>query len=264
MKKLAIKLTFVALLLYLLISFPTFSIFYLILGIYDVARNTGWSHDLLKRYFLSKGILTWILSPLNVLFDIVSLPFVNKKIYQLSDLPDDYQAEINDIINTAKREKITEQLQDKMGNAERGMIFFKWYGENIDTTLSVADYHKPFKYIRTIGVSIFNNKVSTAKHFGPFRPTLRVLYNINDIESSESYIEVGETTNRWNENKLFIFDDTLMHRSVNQTDEVRYCLFVDILRPSLVPWFFSASVYVIGQIFKNINLIFYKNWTRIP
>ncbi|MBE0440004.1 MAG: aspartyl/asparaginyl beta-hydroxylase domain-containing protein [Gammaproteobacteria bacterium] len=157
---------------------------------------------------------------------------MNKKIYQLSDLPEDYQAKVNQIIDITKRQKITEQLQDKIGNAERGMIFFKWYGQNSDTTLSVDDYHKPFNYIRTIGISIFNNKVSTAKHFGPFRPTLRVLYNINDIASTQSYSEVGETINRWTENKLFIFDDTLIHHSVNQTDEVRYCLFVDILRPS--------------------------------
>lgn len=264
MKKLAIKLTFIALLAFLLVRFPTFSLIYLALGLYDVMRHTRLSRDLMKRYFLSKGILTWILSPLNVLFDVLSLPFINKKIYQLSDLPADYQAEVQEIIDIAKREKITEQLQDKMGKAERGMIFFKWYGENIDTSYSVPDYHKPFKYIRTIGVSIFNSKVSTAKHFGPFRPTIRVLYNINDIESTQSYIEVGDVVNRWSENKLFIFDDTLMHRSVNETDEVRYCLFVDILRPSVVPAFFSASVYVIGQIFKNINLIFYKNWTRIP
>ena len=89
-------------------------------------------------------------------------------------------------------------------------------------------------------MSIFNKKQSTGKHFGPLRVTLRVLYNVNDITDPNVYIRVGNHTHQWRNGKLFIFDDTLQHQSCNESDGVRYCLFVDILRPSLVPWLLSG------------------------
>jgi hypothetical protein len=61
------------------------------------------------------------------------------------------------------------------------MIFFKWYGKNIDNFYSVPEFHKDYKYIRTIGISVFNKKESTDEHYGPLRTTLRVLYNINNL-----------------------------------------------------------------------------------
>ena len=115
------------------------------------------------------------------------------------------------------------------------MIFFKWYGENIDTFVNAPAFHRPWKYVQTIGVSVFNKKVSTSKHFGPIRPTLRILYNLNDIDDNSAYIVVGNVTHYWKDGKLFIFDDTLMHQSFNESDKIRYCLFVDMLRPSPLP-----------------------------
>jgi beta-hydroxylase len=66
---------------------------------------------------------------------------------------------------------------------------------NIDNFYNVPAFHKDYKYIRTIGVSVFNKKESTDAHFGPLRTTLRVLYNINDITSRDSYIKVRDLRN---------------------------------------------------------------------
>ena len=91
------------------------------------------------------------------------------------------------------------------------MVFFRWYGINVDTFVNIPAFHEPWKYIQTIGVSVFNKKVSTSKHFGYLRASLRILYNLNDMKDRSAYIEVGNTINYWSENKLFIFDDTLLH-----------------------------------------------------
>jgi hypothetical protein len=32
----------------------------------------------------------------------------------------------------------------------RTMIFFRWYGVNVDTFLDVPTFHQPWKYIETI------------------------------------------------------------------------------------------------------------------
>jgi aspartyl/asparaginyl beta-hydroxylase (cupin superfamily) len=51
--------------------------------------------------------------------------------------------------------------------------------------------------------------------------TLRLVYNLNEMTDDSAYIVVGDATNRWRDNKLFIFDDTLLHESINQKDQAR-------------------------------------------
>ncbi len=251
---------FLALLTYFL---PEVMLFYVVCGIYDVTRNSNIDGRMLYRYFFGNGVPTWALSPFNILMDVLTLPYINKKIYQLEDLPEDYQAEIKHILDVVKSENIVDELSSRMEKIKRGMIFFKWYGKNIDNFYSVPEFHKDYKYIRTIGISVFNNKESTDEHYGPLRTTLRVLYNINDIKSRESYIKVRAVENHWCDNKMFIFDDTLSHQSFNQTDETRYCLFVDIVRPSKCHFIMNLFVQLVAIIMQKMNHIFYSSWVPL-
>src|SRR5262249_49016065 len=154
-----------------------------------------------------------------------------------------------------------EALETKLEGRERGMFFFKWYGRNLETSVDVAEFHTAYRYVRTIGVSIFNTRQSTGKHFGPLRLTLRVLYNITPIASSGVYIQVGDRKHFWHDNPPFIFDDTLQHQSCNESDAVRYCLFLDILRPTLVPRLLSGSLSIVRLLVGRFNSTFYRKWT---
>ena len=243
--------------------FPKLALFYALCGLYDVARNRPLDWFVLRQYFTGNGVPTWLLSPFNIVLDLLTLPYINKGVYRLEDLPAPYRAEIERLIDVAKKENLVGQLEARIKELERTMIFFKWYGENIDTFLSTPAFHEKWSYIQTIGVSVFNKKVSTSRHFGPIRPTLRVLYNLNDIEDRSAYIVVGGTTSYWKENKLFIFHDTLMHQSFNESDKIRYCLFVDMLRPSLLPALLRPFVKLVHFFFKSANFIFYKKWKVI-
>src|SRR6201999_614435 len=151
-------------------------------------------------------------------------PYVNKGVYRLEDLPPAHRDEVRRLIQTANDENLVAKIEERSKEFPRTMIFFKWYGVNVDTFLDIPAFHQPWKYIQTIGVSVFNKKVSTSKHFGFMRASLRVLYNLNDMNDKSAYIEVGDKISYWRDEKLFIFDDTLMHESVNQTDQTRYCL----------------------------------------
>ena len=242
---------------------PKLTLFYAVCGIYDVARNRALNGAVLQRYFLGNGILTWLLSPFNILMDLLSLPYINKGVYKLADLPPDYQVEVKRLIETAQKENLVRQLEERSKENPRTMIFFKWYGVNVDTFLNIPAFHQDWKYVRTIGVSIFNKKVSTSKHFGPMRATLRVLYNLNDMDDHSAYIVVGDTTSYWREDKLFIFDDTLMHQSFNETDKTRYCLFVDIIRPTMLTGLMASVVSVIRVLSRSFNFVFYNNWKVI-
>jgi beta-hydroxylase len=234
---------------------------YFCFGLLDVLRNKQLKLSTIDRYFFGNGVFTWLLSPFNLLMDVLTLPYLNKGIYRLGDLPPGHQAEIKTVIEAAQRRNIVGLLEEKMDGKPRGMIFFKWYGNNLATSVEMPEYHQRYRYIRTIGVSIFNKKQSTGRHFGPLRITLRVLYNVNTIEDREVYIQVGEQIQRWRDEKLFIFDDTLQHQSCNESEKIRYCLFVDILRPSLFPRLMSGILAAVRTLMTPYRAAFYKHWT---
>ena len=241
--------------------FPKIVLIYLVCGLYDVSRNSERTLDLFERYFLGKGVPVWLLSPVNVLLDLLSLPYVNKGVYRLEDLPEGHQSEIVALIEAARRQDLVRQLQQAASTQSRSMFFFKWYRANVQTVVRVSEFHDEYKWITTIGVSVFNRRQSTSKHFGPLRATLRVLYNLDDVVDKSAYIVVGKTTQYWQENKLFIFDDTLLHQSFNETDRPRYCLFVDIVRPTTMPMAFKFFVRAIGKLMsQRINKVFYGRW----
>jgi hypothetical protein len=194
---------------------------------------------------------------------LLSLPYVNKGVYRLEDLPLPYQDEVRHLIQITKEENLVAQLQERAKEFPRTMVFFRWHGVNLDTFLNVPAFHQPWKYIQTIGVSVFNKKVSTSKHFGFMRASLRILYNLNDMNDHSAYIAVGDKINYWRENKLFIFDDTLLHESVNETDQTRYCLFVDIVRPTPFPGIMRAVISGIRLLTQSFKFIYYKNWKVI-
>jgi aspartyl/asparaginyl beta-hydroxylase (cupin superfamily) len=252
-----------AALLYFVSWFKWVLLVLVVCGLIDVLRNTGKNASLFKRYFTGNGILTWMLSPFNIFLDLLSLPYINKGIYQLQDLPKGHQAEIQKLIDASQQNDLVGQLKSAAEAQTRSMFFFKWYGANDETIVDIPAFHEKYKYIKTIGVSVFNKKQSTSKHFGPFRATLRVLYNVNNMTGKDAYIEVGDTLHYWSENKLFIFDDTLQHQSFNETDKARYCLFVDILRPSPFAFVMNGVVTGIRFFLKGANAIFYKNWKVI-
>ncbi len=243
--------------------FPKIALVYALCGAYDVSRNRGLNGETLRRYFIGNGVLTWVLSPVNALLDLLSLPHVNKGIYRLEDLPQGHQEEVRRLIAAAKEADLVRQLDERSKDNQRTMVFFRWYGTNINTFLDVPAFHQPWKYIETIGVSIFNRKVSTSKHFGYLRASLRVLYNLNDMKDRSAYIVVGDKTHYWCDEKLFIFDDTLLHLSANETEQPRYCLFVDMLRPSPFPQVMRGVIALVRLLTQSFKGIYYKHWKVI-
>jgi beta-hydroxylase len=243
--------------------YPKIALFYTVCGAYDLSRNQGLNVSTLRRYFIGNGFPTWVLSPVNTLLDLLSLPYINKGVYRLEDLPPAHQDEVKRLIQIAKEENLVAQLEERAKEFPRTMVFFRWYGIDVDTFLDVPTFRQPWKYIQTIGVSVFNKKVSTSKHFGFMRASLRILYNLNDMNDHTAYIVVGDKISYWRENKLFIFDDTLLHESVNETDQTRYCLFVDVIRPTPFPGVMRAVISGIRLLTQSFKFVYYKNWKVI-
>lgn len=238
---------------------PVIALIFVICGVFDISRHRVVSSDLMTKYFTGNGLVTWLLSPVNVFFDLISSR--NKYVYRLEDFPPEHRREIEEVLKVFddERDAIIADVRDKMGSSQRGMLFYKWYDKT--TNDSIAAFNRDMTYIKTIGVSVFNSKESTSLHFGPLRLTLRVLYNLTPLKSDDVFIEVDGQKHYWHDDPLFIFDDTLLHRSINGEDNERYCVFVDVLRPSAYTGLQNGLMKVIQMIFNNFNGVFYKRWT---
>ncbi|MCT7375127.1 aspartyl/asparaginyl beta-hydroxylase domain-containing protein [Chelativorans salis] len=240
---------------------PIITLLYLLGGIIDVLRNDQRNAGLFSRYFLGNGLFTWLLSPFNLLIDLVS--YRNRGVWQLDQFPEEYRREVEEVLAVfqERRDEIIADIDAKFESGRRGMYVYQWYGkQHID---NVPAFTRRYKYIRTIAVSVFSGRESTSLHFGPLRLTLRVLYNLMPVKTDQVFIECGDIKHYWHENPLFIFDDTLLHRSVNEYDGRRYCVFMDVIRPSPVPRLLSALLRFVSLLVDGVKAVFYKNWIMI-
>lgn len=230
-------------------------------GLLDVSRHRKVSLQLIEEYFTGKGLLTWVLSPVNLLADLLSGG--TRRAEQLSDLPDDCRREITACVDTflANKALITDVVAPHLAEEKRVMLAFKWFGTRLDAPVRVAEFDRDFRYVKTIAVSTFRGYESTSWHFGPQRLTLRVLRNLEPIEDPEVYVAVDDRVHHWREDPLLIFDDTLFHRSVNNCGADRHCLFIDVVRPSRFHWGFETAVQAMGLTASTFRQIFYKNWS---
>ncbi len=226
--------------------YPPVVIVYLATGVYDVVRHGRDLAATFHQYFLINGTLTWFLSPLNTLIDILSLPFVNKKIYKLADFPKAYQKEIREVTEGCPTETIIAEIHRRSQAEQRTLAIYKWYRFN-NPAADCKLFQKNFKYVLTIGVSTFAPQTKTSRHFGWLRAGIRVLYNIDPTPNEGAYIIVNGTRHTWcKDGPLFMFDDTVLHQSFNMTDVERHCLFIDVVRPSYVPVLLRNFVKLLG------------------
>ncbi|AZO54979.1 MAG: aspartyl/asparaginyl beta-hydroxylase domain-containing protein [Mesorhizobium sp.] len=257
LRKFAIAIPLLALGFYFI---PILTTIFIVCGLIDVMRNNRKDLALFSGYFLGNGLFTWLLSPFNLLVDL--LCYRNPGVWKLEQFPADYQREVNEVLDVfkARKDEIIADIDANFGTGRRGMYVYQWYGKHrID---NVAEFNKDFKYIKTIAVSVFRGKESTSWHFGPLRLSLRILYNLLPVKA-EVFVECNNARNYWHDNPLYIFDDTLLHRSVNEYDGRRYCVFMDIIRPSPFPRLIAGMLAVVSVSVERINSMFYKNWKMI-
>ena len=82
---------------------PILTTIFIVLGLIDVLRNDKKDWGLFSRYFLGNGIFTWLLSPFNLLVDL--LCYKNQGVWKLEQFPKDYQREVNEILDVFKARK---------------------------------------------------------------------------------------------------------------------------------------------------------------
>ena len=232
-------------------------------GALDVSRHRRIDYALIEGYFTGKGLLTWLLSPINLCADVLSRG--PRGMPRLEQLPAECRQEIDTCIAAflANEGPITETFRPHMQDGKRAMLAFRWFGVPLKSDLRIAAFEQSFRYVKTIAISTFRGREQTSWHFGPQRLTYRVLRNLKPLDSPDVYVAVDDQVHRWNAEPLLIFDDTMRHKSVNDVDTVRYCLFIDIIRPNRFHAAFEVAVGGLGLLASSFRAVFYKNWSFV-
>jgi hypothetical protein len=87
-------------------------------------------------------------------------------------------------------------------------------------------------------------------HRGPYKGVLRYHLGLRIPVGGPCYLEVGDQRYSWNEGVGVVFDDTLRHRAVNDADEPRVVLFLDLVRPAMpafAGWVHVATVWLMRR-----------------
>ena len=240
---------------------PVIATIWIVAGLIDIWRNKGKTGLMFRRYFMGNGIPTWLLSPFNLIVDLIS--YRNPGVWKREDFPQEWRAEIDTVLDTfrARKDEIIADIDLQFAEGRRGMYVYQWYGKRFVD--NVPEFDRDFKYVRTIAVSVFSGKESTTWHYGPLRLTLRILLNLKPADSDRVFIECNGRRHLWRDDPLYIFDDTLFHRSVNEVETRRYNVFMDIIRPSPVPRVLSTLLIGVSAVAEKLKAAFYKNWKMI-
>lgn len=240
---------------------PKLTLFWFICGALDVSRNKERNWLMFQRYFSGNGMLTWLLSPINLFVDAISP--VNPGVLKLDDLPPSHRNEVIQVLDGFKQNKseIMADIDSVFNDSRRGMYIYRWFGKK--QIENRPEFNDDYKYVKTIAVSVFSGGESTSWHYGPHRFSYRVLLNLTPIETDKVFIECQGEKHFWHEDPLYIFDDTLFHRSINELDARRYVVFLDVARPSYIPAFIEIGLNFIAYLGGKLKGAFYKNWKLI-
>lgn len=119
--------------------------------------------------------------------------------------------------------------------------------ENMNKCPVLSKIIKNDDSITTAIFSILEPGKTLHSHYGPFKGVLR--YHLGLIlpppSKGECYISVDGIDYDWKEGEGVLFDETYKHFAINQTDQTRVILFLDVKRPNL-NWINDFLLYLIG------------------
>lgn len=95
--------------------------------------------------------------------------------------------------------------------------------------------------------SVLEPRQQLALHTGPTKGTYRVHLGLIVPDPDRCWIEVGSEIRHWHEGELMVFDEGYPHRAVNETDERRVALVLDVVRPMPWPWLDRLNRWVLKR-----------------
>lgn len=90
--------------------------------------------------------------------------------------------------------------------------------------------------MKTAFFSVLPPGTHLQEHRGPYNGVIRCLLGLKIPKAKEMCgFRIGEEIRHWETGKCMLFDDTFRHEAWNNSDEIRVCLFLDVVRPLKFP-----------------------------
>jgi ornithine lipid ester-linked acyl 2-hydroxylase len=131
--------------------------------------------------------------------------------------------------------------QQGLTDDDRWKTYFLFgYGVRADTACErcprTAALLEAVPGLKTAFFSILSPRKHIPPHRGPFRGVLRYHLGLRVPDPPQDCrIRVGDELRHWEEGRSLLFDDTYEHEVLNDTDQYRAVLFVDVVRPLRQP-----------------------------
>lgn len=192
-----------------------------------------------------------ILIPLNLLYRCDSSP--RTTIYDQDDkkilFPISYELECNWKFIKQEGKKLYSDLDDKslnyldlyninLGTEDKKnwttiplRLFGVDYNNNIDLCPRVKEILNKYPEIKTCIFSIMSPGKIINPHVGPYDGLLRYQLALEIPKDGDCYLYVGNDKYYWVEGEGILFDECNLHGAVNNTNEERMVLLIDIERP---------------------------------
>lgn len=141
------------------------------------------------------------------------------------------------------------------------LVYGMWHKENASLFPTTSSILKKIKSVRSATFSILSAGKHIPPHKGPYKGIMRYQLAISVPKKGECKIFVDGEPYYWKEGKSILFDDTYTHEVVNNTEESRIALLLDVKRN--VPGFFmsqyDAFVFRLIQLLVVLNNTFNKS-----
>jgi len=160
--------------------------------------------------------------------------------------------------------------QTYISNDDRWRMFFLkgaglWFRKNCKLMPVTSTILRRHPYVVSAYVSVLGPRKKLNPHSGPYSGVLRLHLALDIPHPHRCYMMVGGKRAYWREGHCLFFDDTYEHWAVNNTDELRAVLFMDVLKPLPRPlnWLNYFIVYT-SRVFPYVFIPWFrhKRWEK--
>ena len=141
------------------------------------------------------------------------------------------------------------------------LLYGVWHKKNAELCPKTISLLKKMKGVKSAYFSVLSPGKHIPPHKGPYKGIIRYQLAINVPKKGECKIIVDDKDHFWIEGKSVLFDDTYTHEVVNNTEEYRIALLLDIKRK--IPGFFMRQydkfVFLLIQSLVILNKTFSKS-----
>lgn len=168
-------------------------------------------------------------------YDPYSLPIASDLEENFKDIRKEYDTVIQRYDDFAPFQTISPD-QTYISNDDKWRLFFLkgariWFRKNCNLMPATTAILRKHPYVISAYISVLGPRKKLNPHAGPYSGVLRLHLALDIPHPSRCHIVVGGDPALWKEGSCLLFDDTYEHWAVNNTDELRAVLFMDVLKP---------------------------------